>query len=353
MDPGCSASCEPASVAAEMAMHYHAAHDLPRALPASVQAGQAAERVFAYREAMRHFERAIEIWPRVPDAAERAGIGLGEVLRLASSAANHAGEAGAPSRWPAAGWPTSTRRRARSRRPLQARPGQAPARRRRGGRVDWPPTSARWRCCRPARGSSGPGCSSAGDHMMLRGRFTDAAAQLAEPVAAERGPGARHRVARAPTRWASAARWTTSRPAWRCCARPGDCRRRAAGGLHARRRQPGRGARPGRAHRGGAGRGRGAISLAAERPEPSSYDAFVELQAVDKLIRLGRLDEAARPCPTAYRATPSARPASCAGCCAPSWPSSAATTRSAPSWTPGGGCRSARATRSGTSRSRR
>jgi DNA-binding CsgD family transcriptional regulator len=35
-----------------------------------------------------------------------------------------------------------------------------------------------------------------------------------------------------------------------------------------------------------------AMPLAAQRPEPSSYDAFTELQAVEKLIRLGRLDEA-------------------------------------------------------------
>jgi DNA-binding CsgD family transcriptional regulator len=40
-----------------------------------------------------------------------------------------------------------------------------------------------------------------------------------------------------------------------------------------------------------------AIPLAAQRPEPSSYDAFVALQAVDKLIRLGRLDEAAAALP--------------------------------------------------------
>src|SRR4051812_15326122 len=75
-----------------MAMPYHAAHDLPRALPASVEAGMAAERVFAFSEALRHFERAIEVWPRVPDAAERAGMPLAEVMRAASSAANYAGE---------------------------------------------------------------------------------------------------------------------------------------------------------------------------------------------------------------------------------------------------------------------
>jgi DNA-binding CsgD family transcriptional regulator/tetratricopeptide (TPR) repeat protein len=40
-----------------------------------------------------------------------------------------------------------------------------------------------------------------------------------------------------------------------------------------------------------------AIPLAAARPEPSSYDSFVELQAVGQLVRLGRLDEAAAALP--------------------------------------------------------
>jgi DNA-binding CsgD family transcriptional regulator len=37
---------------------------------------------------------------------------------------------------------------------------------------------------------------------------------------------------------------------------------------------------------------RAVVALAAQRPEPSSYDSFVALQEVNHLIRLGRLDEA-------------------------------------------------------------
>jgi DNA-binding CsgD family transcriptional regulator len=42
---------------------------------------------FAPAEAQRHLERALEIWPRVPDAAERTGVDQAEVARLAGEAA--------------------------------------------------------------------------------------------------------------------------------------------------------------------------------------------------------------------------------------------------------------------------
>ena len=51
-------------------------------------------RVFAYGEALRHFERALELWDRVPDAAERAGMPRADVLRAAAAAAGDAFEAG-------------------------------------------------------------------------------------------------------------------------------------------------------------------------------------------------------------------------------------------------------------------
>jgi DNA-binding CsgD family transcriptional regulator/tetratricopeptide (TPR) repeat protein len=65
---------EDANVAATLAHHWYAALDLPRALAASVQAGRQASRAFAPAEAARHLERALQIWPRVPDAAEVAGV---------------------------------------------------------------------------------------------------------------------------------------------------------------------------------------------------------------------------------------------------------------------------------------
>jgi len=77
-------------VAAALAHHWYAALDLPRALPASVSAGQAMTS-YAPAEAQRHLERALEIWPRVADAEERTGLDQVEVIRLAADAAYRAG----------------------------------------------------------------------------------------------------------------------------------------------------------------------------------------------------------------------------------------------------------------------
>jgi len=83
----------PADVAAELACHWRAAHDLSRSVGASVRAGIAAKRVYAYEEAGRQFERALELWARVPDAEEQAGMDHAEVLRLAATCASGRGAA--------------------------------------------------------------------------------------------------------------------------------------------------------------------------------------------------------------------------------------------------------------------
>ena len=80
-----------ASPAAELALHWYAALDLPRALTASIEAGRQSAAAYAPAEALRHFERALEVWPRVEDAATRAGSDEVGVLRLASEAALRAG----------------------------------------------------------------------------------------------------------------------------------------------------------------------------------------------------------------------------------------------------------------------
>jgi predicted ATPase len=77
-----------AAVPAELACHWHGAHDLPRALAASAAAGVEARRVHAPGEALRHFEDALGLWDRVPDAAERASMPRSDVLRAAAAAAN-------------------------------------------------------------------------------------------------------------------------------------------------------------------------------------------------------------------------------------------------------------------------
>jgi predicted ATPase/DNA-binding CsgD family transcriptional regulator len=72
---------------AALAYHWYAALDLPRALPASVDAAARALTAGAPAEALRLLERALEIWPRVPDAQERTGLDRVDVSRLAANAA--------------------------------------------------------------------------------------------------------------------------------------------------------------------------------------------------------------------------------------------------------------------------
>jgi len=78
-------------VPAALAYHWYAALDLPRALPASIAAARHALTSFAPAEAQHHLERALEIWPRVPDAEERTGLDQAEVTVLAGDAAYQAG----------------------------------------------------------------------------------------------------------------------------------------------------------------------------------------------------------------------------------------------------------------------
>jgi len=79
-------------VAAILAHHWYAARDRPRALGASVQAGHLAAAGYAPAEALHHWERALEIWPGVPDAAERTGLGRTTLILLAAEAACNAGD---------------------------------------------------------------------------------------------------------------------------------------------------------------------------------------------------------------------------------------------------------------------
>jgi DNA-binding CsgD family transcriptional regulator len=74
-----------------LAHHWLAAHDLPRALPASVRAGRAAAAASAPSAAQRHFELALELWNQVSDAEERAAIDHAQLLEAAAAAASRAG----------------------------------------------------------------------------------------------------------------------------------------------------------------------------------------------------------------------------------------------------------------------
>ena len=76
---------------AALAYHWYAALDLPQALPAAIEAARHAMTSYAPAEALRHLERALEIWPRVSDAEQRTGLDLTEASRLAAEAAYRSG----------------------------------------------------------------------------------------------------------------------------------------------------------------------------------------------------------------------------------------------------------------------
>ena len=78
----------PAAAAAELAIHWDAAGELDRALLARAQAGLAAEQAHAFPEAQRHYERALQLWERVPDPGQPAGLDQVDFLiRTADAAA--------------------------------------------------------------------------------------------------------------------------------------------------------------------------------------------------------------------------------------------------------------------------
>jgi DNA-binding CsgD family transcriptional regulator len=80
-------------VPAMLAHHWVAAHNLPKALAASVRAGDAVAAASAPAEAQRHYELALELWTGVPEAQELAARTYGELLDDAAHAAWHGGAA--------------------------------------------------------------------------------------------------------------------------------------------------------------------------------------------------------------------------------------------------------------------
>jgi DNA-binding CsgD family transcriptional regulator len=78
--------------AAELAHHYLASHDITGAFTASVQAAQEAERVAAPAEAQRHYDQALELWERVPDAEELAGRSRPKLAFASAGASGASGD---------------------------------------------------------------------------------------------------------------------------------------------------------------------------------------------------------------------------------------------------------------------
>lgn len=83
-----SSGGDPAGVGAggRIAHHWYAAGDLRQALAASVAAGAAATDGFGYHEAAILYDRALRLWPQVPDAEPVAGIPLTELYARAAEA---------------------------------------------------------------------------------------------------------------------------------------------------------------------------------------------------------------------------------------------------------------------------
>jgi ATP/maltotriose-dependent transcriptional regulator MalT len=78
-----------ATASAELAYHWYAAHDLSRALSASIDAGFESERICAFAEAARHFERALDLWDCT---REEQRVDRLELLRRAAATTYSAGD---------------------------------------------------------------------------------------------------------------------------------------------------------------------------------------------------------------------------------------------------------------------
>ncbi len=91
-DPASAAS----SISGELAHHWAAAGRCAEALRASVAAARDAEAVAGKTEALRHLERALELWPLVGRAEALVGLGLGEVLRWSAESPTTAARRATP-----------------------------------------------------------------------------------------------------------------------------------------------------------------------------------------------------------------------------------------------------------------
>jgi len=78
--------------AAELALHCLASHDIPGAFTASVRAGAEAWRLAAPAEALRHFDRALSLWDRVPEPEKHSGMSRGRLALRAALTAAESGE---------------------------------------------------------------------------------------------------------------------------------------------------------------------------------------------------------------------------------------------------------------------
>jgi DNA-binding CsgD family transcriptional regulator/tetratricopeptide (TPR) repeat protein len=78
---------------AELAHHWSVVGDHTRALGASIAAARAAAEVYGFAEAHHHYERALSLWARTPNAHGQTGLTLPHLLLEAAEAARWTGQA--------------------------------------------------------------------------------------------------------------------------------------------------------------------------------------------------------------------------------------------------------------------
>ena len=72
----------------EIAYHWYASGNQPEAVRSAVAAGEAANRAGATAQALLHFERALELWDRVPEPDRPSHVTHAELMFLAADAAD-------------------------------------------------------------------------------------------------------------------------------------------------------------------------------------------------------------------------------------------------------------------------
>lgn len=93
LDAARTASADPPSqLLADRAHHWYHAGEPRRALQSAVEAGAAAEEVYAHAEALTQYGRALELWDRVEDPEQLAGSDVVALRSRAAEATNALGE---------------------------------------------------------------------------------------------------------------------------------------------------------------------------------------------------------------------------------------------------------------------
>lgn len=87
-----SGAADAAAHYAELAYHWQATRDDARALEASVRAATAAMDAYAFADALRQFETALDLWSSVDDPETVAGLDLASILDKASEIASLDGQ---------------------------------------------------------------------------------------------------------------------------------------------------------------------------------------------------------------------------------------------------------------------